>query len=134
MPAIAYLGDLSLLHDLGGLQIAARHAIPLMVVVAANDGGGIFHHLPQAALGETFERLFATPHGLDLAPAAALGRARHTRARTIGELRARLAAWRVAPALELVEVPTDRERNVRVHRDIVAAALARLDAHLRAAA
>lgn len=133
-PAALYLGDLSLLHDLGGLQIAARHAIPLLIVVASNDGGGIFSFLPQSALGTTFEDLFATPHGLDLAPAAALSRAHHVRVQSRAHLRERLAAWRERPTLELIEVPTDRKHNVRRHRQIVTAALDRLDAHLSNAA
>ena len=54
-PSYLLIGDLSLLHDIGALQIAARHRIDLCVVVANNDGGGIFSHLPQAGLGEAFE-------------------------------------------------------------------------------
>lgn len=133
-PSAVYLGDLSYLHDLSGLQIAARHDIALLVVVASNDGGGIFSFLPQSELGATFEQLFGTPHGLDLKPAAALGHAPHTRVASWTELRERLAAWREHPALEVIEVPTDRERNVRRHREIVAVALSRLEDHLRAAA
>ena len=54
-PTVVLLGDLALLHDLGGLLIARRSAIPLTVVVANNDGGGIFSFLPVARVGEAFE-------------------------------------------------------------------------------
>src|SRR5205085_7673900 len=73
-PTVALLGDLALLHDLGGLVAARRLAAPLVVVVVNNDGGGIFHFLPLAehADPERFEALFGARHGADLAGAALL--------------------------------------------------------------
>src|SRR5207302_527382 len=69
---LALVGDLALLHDLGGLVAAARLAVPLTVLCVNNDGGGIFHFLPIAEQRQHFESLFATPHGLDLQGAALL--------------------------------------------------------------
>src|SRR5207248_8217542 len=57
---VALVGDLALLHDLGGLVTAARLRLPLTVLCVNNDGGGIFHFLPIAAHAERFEELFAT--------------------------------------------------------------------------
>ena len=62
------LGDLALLHDLGALLLASQLKTPLRIVVLNNNGGGIFSQLPiaEAVPAETFERLFTTPHQLDL--------------------------------------------------------------------
>jgi 2-succinyl-5-enolpyruvyl-6-hydroxy-3-cyclohexene-1-carboxylate synthase len=112
---VALVGDLALLHDLGGLVAAARLHVPLIVLAVNNDGGGIFHFLPIAQHRDRFEELFATPHGLDLEGAARLCHAEFVRAGDVRSLRAALLA---PPALRLIEVRTDRERNVERHREL----------------
>ena len=119
-------GDLSALHDLTALATAARLHIPVLVVVINNDGGGIFHFLPQAGFpDETFERHWGTPHGVDFVAAAeALGVA----ARQVGdpgELEAAVADRPHGP--RLLEVRTDRRDNVGVHSELRAAAAAALE-------
>ena len=59
------IGDVALLHDVGGVLDAARNRTPLTVIVVNNDGGAIFNHLParEALDNDTFTRLFTTPHG-----------------------------------------------------------------------
>jgi 2-succinyl-5-enolpyruvyl-6-hydroxy-3-cyclohexene-1-carboxylate synthase len=112
------LGDLALLHDLGGLVAAARLGAELTLVVVDNDGGGIFSFLPIASQTPRFEELFGTPHGLDLAHAAALAGARLHSPRTLPELR---AALRETGGLRFVHVRSDRTRNVERHRALEAA-------------
>ena len=71
-PTVLFIGDLTLLHDLSGLMTARRLDQNLTVVVADNNGGGIFSFLPISASSEVdYNRLFHTPHDLnisDLAP------------------------------------------------------------------
>ena len=110
---VALVGDLALLHDLGGLGAAARLRIPLTVLAVNNDGGGIFSFLPLAQHTDKFEELFATPHGLNLEGAALLCGADFVRATDARSLRAALQA---PPALRLIEARTDRARNVEQHR------------------
>ena len=61
--AFAIVGDLAFLHDLTAL--VNQEKIKLKLLVINNDGGGIFSTLPQAGV-EGFEKIFGTPHGLDL--------------------------------------------------------------------
>jgi 2-succinyl-5-enolpyruvyl-6-hydroxy-3-cyclohexene-1-carboxylate synthase len=71
-PVIAIVGDLALLHDTNGwLLEAALEELDLTVVVLDDDGGTIFDLLPPGAFPSQ-RRLFATPHGRDLAHLATL--------------------------------------------------------------
>lgn len=72
-PTTLLLGDLTFQHDVGALAIAPAERHPDLRIVVADDGGGsIFHTLEQgaAAYAESFERVFATPQGLDLVAVA----------------------------------------------------------------
>ena len=121
---IVLLGDLALLHDLGGLVSAARLRLPLTVLCVNNDGGGIFQFLPIARSADRFEELFATPHGLDLEGAARLCRAEFIRVSDGRQLRA--ALQRPAAGLRLLEARTERAANVEQHRALQAAVVAAL--------
>jgi len=69
-PVVAFIGDVSALHDLNSLQLASMVETPLVLVVLNNDGGGIFRYLPIARYDDIFEACFTTPHGLSFAPIA----------------------------------------------------------------
>lgn len=122
-PVVALAGDLSVLHDIGALATAARLQIPATIVAINNDGGGIFHLLPQAGHPH-FERHWGTPHGLALARVAeAMGLA--AEAVTTRERLESLLAHPVDHP-RFIEVETDRTANAELHREMrkaVAAAL-----------
>jgi len=117
-PATIVTGDLGLLHDVGGLAALRDVSTPVRIVVVDNDGGGIFHFLPQAeALGdEEFEALLGTPRGVDAAKAADLFGLPHRRIEALDDLPDALAA-----GTGLIDVPVDREANVELHRRLAAA-------------
>jgi 2-succinyl-5-enolpyruvyl-6-hydroxy-3-cyclohexene-1-carboxylate synthase len=112
------IGDLSFYHDLNGLLAARLHRLDATIVLLNNDGGGIFSFLPQASHGRHFEPLFGTPHGLDFRPAVEMYGGRFERATTWPAFRAAMRAALSTPGLSVVEVPTDRARNVDLHRRV----------------
>jgi 2-succinyl-5-enolpyruvyl-6-hydroxy-3-cyclohexene-1-carboxylate synthase len=123
-PTVLLTGDLAFLHDVGGLLTAHRYRVPLVVVVVNNDGGGIFSFLPLAEsehAREHFEPLFGTPHGADLAHAAALYGARLHRPGSPAALRSAVVEG-LEGGLHLVEVRVqqDRATNVAYHRQLFA--------------
>ena len=67
---LALMGDVTFLHDATGLVIGPDEPRPdLTIVVANDDGGSIFATLEQGAEehAHAYERLFGTPHHVDLA-------------------------------------------------------------------
>lgn len=132
-PVVLAIGDLALYHDMNGLLASRLHGVPLTIVLLNNDGGGIFSFLPQAreTAPDEFERLFGTPHGLDFAHAAALYGATYRRPETWADFREAVAAGMAGGGLSIVELRTDRARNVELHREVwraVAAAVGRAGA------
>jgi 2-succinyl-5-enolpyruvyl-6-hydroxy-3-cyclohexene-1-carboxylate synthase len=127
-PTVLLLGDLAFLHDVGALHLAARLRLPLLVVVVNNDGGGIFHALPCAGLGETFERVFATPHGLELSPAAALGGIAALKIARVSDIERVVAGWTARPEPMLLETPVDRAEAARERARVLAEAAAAVEA------
>jgi 2-succinyl-5-enolpyruvyl-6-hydroxy-3-cyclohexene-1-carboxylate synthase len=90
-------------------------------VVVNNAGGAIFGLLEQSAPehGPAFERVFGTPHRVDLAALCAATGTRHQLVGTRAELTGALAA----PAgIRVVEVRTDRQEAVELDAAITAAA------------
>jgi len=112
-PTTILSGDLGLLHDIGGLAALRDVSTPVRVVVIDNDGGGIFHFLPQREALENaeFESLLGTPRGVDVAKAAALFDLPHRSLNSLDDLPDALAA-----GTGLIEVPVDRQANVALHR------------------
>jgi 2-succinyl-5-enolpyruvyl-6-hydroxy-3-cyclohexene-1-carboxylate synthase len=114
-PTTIISGDLGLLHDIGGLAALRDVSTPVRIVVINNDGGGIFGFLPQAEAldGEEFEALLGTPRGVDIAKSAALFDLPHHRLESLARLSDALDA-----GTGLIEVKTDRQANVAIHRQI----------------
>ena len=114
-------GDVALLHDLGGLLAARRTRTKLVIVVLNNDGGGIFHFLPVVKEGLVFEEHVATPHGVDLAHAAALAGARFDRPGDLPAFHTALDGAFAAEQSTIVEVRSNRTTNRELHARVAAA-------------
>jgi 2-succinyl-5-enolpyruvyl-6-hydroxy-3-cyclohexene-1-carboxylate synthase len=117
-PAVLVIGDLSFYHDLNGLLAARLHRLDLTIVLVNNDGGGIFSFLPQAAYPEHFEQLFGTPTGLDFRPVVEMYGGTFRRVANWDEFRQTFKAGLAEGGLRVIEVPTGRESNVTMHRQL----------------
>jgi 2-succinyl-5-enolpyruvyl-6-hydroxy-3-cyclohexene-1-carboxylate synthase len=117
-PTVLLTGDLAFLHDLGGMLAGPTLGIPLTIVLVDNDGGGIFSFLAVASQRDAFEGYVATPHGPDLAHAAALFGCAYERVAAPAPFRAALERGLAAPGVTILHVRTDRDENVAVHRRV----------------
>jgi len=116
------VGDVSMLHDIGSLAAAALLSLPLTIAVVNNNGGGIFHFLPQADPGvlpdDTFEEYLAMPHGTDFVQVA---RSFGIEAHNIVDrdhLSAMIGSDTRAP--RLLQIRTERQANLEIHNAIAA--------------
>ena len=110
--AFALLGDLTFLHDSTGLVIGPEEPRPdLMIVVVNDDGGSLFASLEQGgpSTSSSFERLFGTPHGLDLAALCKASGTRHRQVETREELQEALDA--PTGGVEVVEAVVRRDNR-----------------------
>lgn len=123
------LGDVTFLHDAGGLLLGSGEAEPLLRIVVLNDSGGaIFDLLEHGAVreagtyGDAVERLFGTPHTVDLAALAAAYGVGHCSVSTTAALAEALA--RPIEGRSIIEVRTDRHSLRALHSRIKAAVAA----------
>jgi 2-succinyl-5-enolpyruvyl-6-hydroxy-3-cyclohexene-1-carboxylate synthase len=122
-PVVALIGDVALAHDIGGLLAAKRLGLALTIVLLHNDGGGIFHFLPVEGERDAFEQHVATPHGLDFSHAAALYGLDYERPASVGQLRDAVTGALSHHRTTIIEVRTDREQNLALHRRIARAVI-----------
>ena len=120
---LALMGDVTFLHDANGLVLGPDEPAPdLTIVVVNDDGGSIFSMLEQGAeeYADRYDRLFGTPHGVDIASLCAATRTPHWKVGSLPELEQAIA--NPNGGIEVVEVGVRRDNR----RD--------LDARIRALA
>jgi 2-succinyl-5-enolpyruvyl-6-hydroxy-3-cyclohexene-1-carboxylate synthase len=118
-PVVLLVGDVSFLHDVGALHLASALDLDATVVVTNNDGGGVFSFLPHARYGAISERVFGTPHGLSPSAIAASFGARAQVATDWGGFRRALEGAVGRRGLDVIEVLSDRARNLALHQSYV---------------
>ncbi|MBF0672111.1 MAG: 2-succinyl-5-enolpyruvyl-6-hydroxy-3-cyclohexene-1-carboxylic-acid synthase [Salinibacterium sp.] len=104
----ALVGDLTFLHEPGGLLLGRGEERPRIQVIVGNDGGGtIFGGLEVAATSDpsAFERVMTTPHEVDLGALVGAYGWEYVRAATRSELDAALTG---SPGPVVIEVPLAR--------------------------
>ena len=115
-PVTLPIGDLAMLYDLNSLALLKTSPVPIVIVVLNNDGGGIFSFLPVSEHRDFFEPYFGTPQGVDFQHAAAMFRLRYEKPGTAAEFLETYRAAALRGSSTLIEVVTDREENLALHR------------------
>jgi 2-succinyl-5-enolpyruvyl-6-hydroxy-3-cyclohexene-1-carboxylate synthase len=127
LPTLLLLGDVSLLHDIGGLALARLVHTPLVLAVLDNDGGRIFDQLPAHDLYAAepgLAHFWRTSPAYDFRQAAGLFGLRYSSPTTEAELSSATqeALQTNAATLLHVRVGPDSARTVRerVHAGLAA--------------
>jgi len=108
--SLALVGDVTFLHDSNGLVLGPDEPRPdLTIVVANDDGGSIFATLEQGAeqYADRYDRLFGTPHGVDLGSLCAATSTPYLQVHSVPELEQALASPN--GGIEVVEAVVRRD-------------------------
>ena len=120
---VALLGDITFLHDVGGLLRGVDQPEPenLTIVVSNDDGGGIFESLEvgQPGLRRDFEQAFGAPHRVDIAAICAGYGIAHQRVESPQELLEALTSQAESPEpVVVIEAATTRATRRALHEAI----------------
>ncbi len=118
-PSYLVIGDLSFIHDLNSLVIAKMNQLDLFIIVNNNDGGAIFSFLPQAKVERQFDLLFGTPHGLTFSGVVDMVGGQYRKAESWSEVEAGFKAFDKMSGLRVLEIISDRQKNVEQHQDLL---------------
>ncbi|HEX6588139.1 MAG TPA: 2-succinyl-5-enolpyruvyl-6-hydroxy-3-cyclohexene-1-carboxylic-acid synthase [Longimicrobiales bacterium] len=119
-PTALLLGDVSALHDVGGLAVARESDAPLAIVVIDNGGGRIFERLPLAATGVAREdawQAWLTPPRVDFEALARGFGVGHARATDAAGARTALAGALATRGATVVHVTVDGTRTIAAHHE-----------------
>lgn len=126
---LALMGDVTFLHDVGGLLTPSEERVPrLDVIVAQDDGGSIFSTLEHGAVGQrdgyatAVRRYFRTPHGLEAVGIAEAYGWEASTAVTHQGVAAWIADGTASSARRLLEVPVQSKDPRGLHQALTAAA------------
>ncbi len=113
VPVCLLIGDLSLLHDIGGLAAVRHLAVEnLTVVLLNNHGGGIFERLPISRLGPAFEELFIAHHETSFAKLAEAFGLQYYFANSPSHLASLVSRAVASSKTHVIEVVTDRRQDL----------------------
>jgi 2-succinyl-5-enolpyruvyl-6-hydroxy-3-cyclohexene-1-carboxylate synthase len=126
-PVLAVLGDLTFLHDINSLALLKNALYPVICLVINNQGGAIFSFSPVQEKKDVFEEYFATSHDFSFSHAALLF--------GIPYMHLQTEDWKEAlerALLEgkscIIEISTNREENLLLHKQITEMAVAACEA------
>ncbi|HEX6594483.1 MAG TPA: 2-succinyl-5-enolpyruvyl-6-hydroxy-3-cyclohexene-1-carboxylic-acid synthase [Bacillota bacterium] len=117
-PMTLLIGDLSFYHDFNSLLAAKHYELDIVIVLINNNGGGIFSFLPQSSDDKYFEVLFGTPLHLEFQKGIEMYGGTYRQVITEDDFKKALENSYCERGLSVIEVKTDRTKNVKWHRDI----------------
>jgi 2-succinyl-5-enolpyruvyl-6-hydroxy-3-cyclohexene-1-carboxylate synthase len=117
-PLYLILGDLTFYHDLNGLLASKLFNIDITIIIINNNGGGIFSFLPQVNHPKNFELLFGTPLDIDFQHVVKMYGGTYAKTENWDQFHSYWSHIKREKGLKVIEVPTNREKNVIEHRNL----------------
>ena len=104
------VGDLTLFHDMNGLQLLKAYQLPVTILLLNNNAGGIFSFLSQRSLtAGDFDPLFATPLDLDFAQVAKTYELAYQKVESEADFEQAIATSRKRTGANLIELTSQAQ-------------------------
>ena len=104
------VGDLTLFHDMNGLQLLKAYQLPVTIILLNNNAGGIFSFLSQRSLtADDFDPLFATPLDLDFAQVAKTYELAYQKVESEADFEQAIATSRKLTGANLIELTSQAQ-------------------------
>lgn len=104
------VGDLTLFHDMNGLQLLKSYQLPVTIILLNNNAGGIFSFLSQRSLtADDFDPLFATPLDLDFAQVAKTYELAYQKVESEADFEQAIATSRKLTSANLIELTSQAQ-------------------------
>jgi len=117
--SVLLIGDVSFLHDIGGL-FSADHEPQITIVINNNSGGGIFSFLPLSNNNlKQFDKFWTTNRNINLKKIAELYNCHHYLINNLIDLKDTLLDSFSIKGVKIIEIEIDIEMNVKSHESIL---------------
>ena len=104
------VGDLTLFHDMNGLQLLKSYHLPVTIILLNNNAGGIFSFLSQRSLtADDFDPLFATPLDLDFSQVAKTYELAYQKVESEADFEQAIATSRKLTGANLIELTSQAQ-------------------------
>ena len=104
------VGDLTLFHDMNGLQLLKAYQLPVTIILLNNNAGGIFSFLSQRSLtADDFDPLFATPLDLDFSQVAKTYELAYQKVESEADFEQAMATSRKLTGANLIELTSQAQ-------------------------
>lgn len=115
---VVFVGDLTFLHDINGLNFLKYCSEPVTIIVANNRGGGIFSFLPIADYQSVFSPYFDSPHDFDLSSLSAGFGVKHIKITTKKEFSNSFQASLSTTNHIVIEAATSNHADLAIHKTL----------------
>jgi 2-succinyl-5-enolpyruvyl-6-hydroxy-3-cyclohexene-1-carboxylate synthase len=117
--SVLLIGDISFLHDMGGL-LSINNTDKISIVVVNNSGGGIFSFLPLSKSGlNHFEEFWTTKRNVDFKKIAELYQCKHYLINNLNELKEAIKDSFLMEGVKILEAKININTNVKAHERVL---------------
>jgi len=110
-PTFLLIGDLSFYHNLSALSTLKELNIPIKILLANNNGGGIFNMLQVKESKEHFKEYFTTPQDLNFSKIVKAFGGKYANPKSWKNFRKYLKQFIEDPTFSVIELKTNAEKS-----------------------